>query len=310
MQEENIGPTLGEDTIAKGVLAIAISMFVVPIFMVVYYRFAGAVAVVALILNMILLVGSMAFFQASITLPGLAGLALTIGMAVDANVLVFERMREEGERGASMAQQIRNGFNRAWATIFDSHVTIVLSGIVLYFIGTEEVKGFALTLVIGMVWNLFTAVYVSRVIFDYCNDRGWLKKLTMMKMLDKTNIDFIGPRHICMAVSLIVIVLGLVACVQRRHNIFNIDFTGGTLVTIRLNEHDPQVKSPLNESQRASFVRHKARELPDVTVESLKVGTDKTLNRFNIRTTEQDPEKRGQAGDPQGVRQDACPGRA
>ena len=114
-------------------------------------------------------------------------------MAVDANVLVFERMREEAERGASMAQQIRNGFNRAWVTIFDSHVTIFLSGLVLYFVGTEEVKGFALTLIIGMIWNLFTAVYVSRVIFDFWYDQGWLKQLTMMKMMDKTNIDFIGP---------------------------------------------------------------------------------------------------------------------
>ena len=115
---------------------------------------------------MILLIGSMAFIQATFSLPGLAGLALTIGMAVDANVLVFERMREEKERGASLAQQIRNGFNRAWVTIFDSHVTNFLAAIVLYVVGTEEVKGFALTMIIGMAWNLFTAVFMSRVIFE------------------------------------------------------------------------------------------------------------------------------------------------
>ena len=150
LQEEKVGPTLGDDTIAKGIFAIWISMLVVPVFMLVYYRFAGVVAVVALVVNMILLVGSMAFIQATFSLPGLAGLALTIGMAVDANVLVFERMREEKERGASLAQQIRNGFNRAWVTIFDSHVTIFLAGLVLYMVGTEEVKGFALTMIIGM----------------------------------------------------------------------------------------------------------------------------------------------------------------
>ncbi len=127
LQEEKVGPTLGEDTIAKGVLAIWVSMLVVPIFMLVYYRFAGVVAVVALVVNMILLIGSMAFIKATFSLPGLAGLALTIGMAVDANVLVFERMREEKERGAGLAQQIRNGFNRAWITIFDSHVTNFLA---------------------------------------------------------------------------------------------------------------------------------------------------------------------------------------
>ena len=164
-QEEKVGPTLGEDSIAKGWRAIWVSMLVVPIFMVIYYRFAGIVAVIALVANMILLLGTMAFMQATFSLPGLAGLALTIGMAVDANVLVFERMREEKERGASLAQEIRNGFNRAWVTIFDSHVTNLLAAIVLYIVGTEEVKGFALTMIIGMLWNLFTAVFMSRVIF-------------------------------------------------------------------------------------------------------------------------------------------------
>ncbi len=290
LQEENVGPTLGEDTITKGIFAIIISMIVVPVFMIVYYRFAGVVAVVALMLNLLLLIASMAFLQASFTLPGLAGLALTIGMAVDVNVLIFERMREEAERGASMAQQIRNGFNRAWVTIFDSHVTIFLSGLVLYTVGTDEVKGFALTLIIGMIWNLFTAVYVSRVIFEFWYDQGWLKKVTMLKMMDKTHIDFIGPRKICMTVSVILIALGLVATGLRGRGMYNIDFTGGTLVTIRLDETDPKVKD-LSESGRTTFVREKAGLLPDVTVESLSVGGDKSGERFNIRTTEQKIEK-------------------
>ena len=243
LQEEKVGPTLGEDTIAKGVRAIWVSMLVVPIFMLVYYRFAGLVAVIALVVNMILLIGSMAFMQATFSLPGLAGLALTIGMAVDANVLVFERMREEKERGASLAQQIRNGFNRAWVTIFDSHVTNFLAAVVLYMVGTEEVKGFALTMMIGMAWNLFTAVFMSRVIFEFCYSKGWLKKVTMLKLMDKTNFDFIGPRYICMAGSLILIVLGLIATYCARQSMFNIDFTGGTLVTIRLNANDPSVKA-------------------------------------------------------------------
>jgi SecD/SecF fusion protein len=290
LQEETVGPTLGVDTIAKGEFAIGISLLVVPIFMLIYYRFAGFVAVLALLVNMVLLIGSMAYIGATFSLPGLAGLALTIGMAVDANVLVFERMREEKERGASLAQQIRNGFNRAWVTIFDSHVTNLLAAIVLFIVGTEEVKGFALTMIIGMLWNLFTAVFMSRVIFDYCYSRGWLKKVTMLKMLDKTNIDFIGPRYICMAGSLVLIILGLIATGVRRQGMFNIDFTGGTLVTIRLNDDDPEVKN-LNESERAQLVRVKAKDLPDVTVESLRMGQDKRLARFNIRTTEQNIQK-------------------
>jgi SecD/SecF fusion protein len=302
LQEEKIGPTLGEDTIAKGIRAIEVSMLVVPIFMLIYYRFAGLIAVIALVLNMVLLIGSMAFIQSTFSLPGLAGLALTIGMAVDANVLVFERMREEKERGAGMAQQIRNGFNRAWVTIFDSHVTLLLSAVVLYAVGTEEVKGFALTMIIGMLWNLFTAVFVSRVLFEFWYQRGRLKSLTMLKMLNNPNYNFTGYRHLCMVVSLVLVALGLGAFVARgglgsrlglNNTMYNIDFTGGTLVTIRLNEDDPAVKN-LNESQRASFVRERAGEksgaLPDVTVESLKVSGDTSLTRFNIRTTDARPD--------------------
>jgi SecD/SecF fusion protein len=175
-------------------------------------------------------------------------------------------------------------------TIFDSHVTNFLAALVLYAVGTEEVKGFALTMIIGMAWNLFTAVFMSRVIFEFCYARGWLKDLKMFKMLGKTDIDFIGPRYYCMAGSLILIVLGLIATAVRGQSMFNIDFTGGTLVTIRLNENDPTVK-PLSESQRAQLVRQKASVLPDVTVESLRMAEDKTLGRFNIRTTEQNPER-------------------
>jgi SecD/SecF fusion protein len=290
LQEEKIGPTLGEDTINKGMRAIVISMLVVPLFMVYYYRFAGCVAVVALVMNMILLLGSMAYTGSTFTLPGLAGLALTIGMSVDANVLIFERMREEKERGASLAQQIRNGFSRAWATIFDSHVTVLLSGVVLFLIGTEEVKGFALTLIIGMVWNLFTAVWVSRVFFDFWYAQGWLKKATMMKILDKTRIDFVGPRYYFMAGSVIVIALGLAAFFARGRTMYNIDFTGGTLVTIRLNEQAPEVKN-LSVDQRITYVRHKASVLPDITVESLNVEGEQRGLRFNIRTTESDVKK-------------------
>jgi len=292
LQEENVGPTLGEDSIAKGWRAIWVSMLVVPIFMIIYYRFAGVVAVVALVVNMILLVGSMAFIQATFSLPGLAGLALTIGMAVDANVLVFERMREEKERGASLAQQIRNGFNRAWVTIFDSHVTNLLAAIVLYAVGTEEVKGFALTMILGMLWNLFTAVFMSRFIFETAYANGWLRELHFRKMWDKTNIDFVSPRYYCMAVSLVLIALGLAAFFARGKSMYNIDFTGGTLVTIRLNEADATVSS-LSSSKRTEFVREKAGVLPDVTIESLRVSQNQKEQaaRFNIRTTEQDAQK-------------------
>jgi SecD/SecF fusion protein len=283
--EEKIGPTLGQDTIQKGLRAITVSLVVVPIVMVLVYNFAGLVAVFAMFLNMLLLVASMALTDSSFTLPGLAGLALTIGMSVDANVLIFERMREEKEKGASLGQQIRNGFDKAWVTIFDSNITTILSGMILWFVGTQEIKGFALTLIIGLVWNLFTAVWVSRVIFDFSYSRGWLKKLSFRQILPHTSFDFIGPRRYCIAASLIVITIGTSWFIYQGKRNYNIDFTGGTLVTIRLNEQAPAVKD-LSPTARASYVRGKAgATLPDVAVESLNIGSEAAGLRFNIRTT-------------------------
>ncbi|MFM7130045.1 MAG: protein translocase subunit SecD [bacterium] len=288
LQEEKVGPTLGQDTIQKGVYAIAISMIVVPIFMVFYYRICGIIAVIALVLNLILLVGFMSLTTSTITLPGLAGLALTIGMAVDANVLIFERMREEKDKGASLNEQIRNGFDRAWTTILDANITTVLSGVVLFYIGTEEIKGFALTLIVGLVWNLITAVYVTRVIFDFLASRGMLKEISMLRFLSSTSIDFVGKRQVAAMVSVIVIGIGLLAFAVRvnNHNMFNIDFTGGTLVTVRLNEKDAAVAGK-SVDQRSAYVRTTASVLPDVTIETLNVGGEE-VSRFNIRTSDED----------------------
>jgi SecD/SecF fusion protein len=283
--EEKIGPTLGQDTIQKGLRAITVSMVVVPVVMVLVYNFAGLVAVFAMLLNMLLLVASMSLTDSSFTLPGLAGLALTIGMSVDANVLIFERMREEKEKGASLGQQIRNGFDKAWVTIFDSNITTILSGLILWFVGTQEIKGFALTLIIGLAWNLFTAVWVSRVIFDFWYSQGWLKKLAFRQVLPHTSFDFIGPRRYCIAASLLIITVGMTWFFYQGKRNYNIDFTGGTLVTIRLNDQAPAIKD-MSPTARASYVREEAgRRLPDVAVESLNVGTEAAGLRFNIRTT-------------------------
>lgn len=286
--EEKVGPTLGQDTIAKGIRAVFISMIVVPIFMVIYYKAAGVIAVIALVLNLLLLVGFMSLTSSTFTLPGLAGLSLTIGMAVDANVLIFERMREEKDKGASIREQVRNGFDRAWTTILDANITTVLSGIVLFAIGTEEVKGFALTLIIGLVWNLFTAVYVSRVLFDYLVDKGVIKELHMMRFMANTSIDFVGKRRLAALASIIVIGIGLLAFVVRisQGTMFNIDFTGGTLVTIRLNDQDSSIAGQ-SIDRRTAYVREKAKLLPDVTVETLNVENEKAGTRFNIRTSDE-----------------------
>jgi preprotein translocase subunit SecD len=167
LEERTVGPSLGADSIREGVRASIGSLIVVMIFLVIYYRLSGVNAVVALMLNLVILLAFMAYAGAVLTLPGIAGVILTIGMGVDSNVLVFERIREELRNGKANASAVELGFDRAFLTIIDTHVTTVVSAIFLFLFGTGPVKGFAVTLVIGLIANVFTSIYVSRAIFDY-----------------------------------------------------------------------------------------------------------------------------------------------
>jgi len=167
LEERTVGPSLGADSIREGVRASLVSLIVVMIFLVIYYRLSGVNAVVALMLNLIILVAFMAYAGAVLTLPGIAGVILTIGMGVDSNVLVFERIREELRSGKAPASAVSVGFDRAFLTIIDTHVTTIVSAVFLFLFGTGPVRGFAVTLVIGLLANVFTSIYVSRAIFDY-----------------------------------------------------------------------------------------------------------------------------------------------
>src|SRR5580704_1779527 len=167
LEERTVGPSLGADSIRQGVRASIGSIVVVMIFLVFYYRLSGVNAVVALFLNLLILVAFMAFAGAVLTLPGIAGVILTIGMGVDSNVLVFERIREELRNGKTPAAAVEQGFDKAFLTIIDTHVTTIVSAIFLFLFGTGPVKGFAITLVIGLLANVFTSIYVSRAIFDW-----------------------------------------------------------------------------------------------------------------------------------------------
>jgi preprotein translocase subunit SecD len=166
LQESVVGPSLGADSIRKGVLASIVGMLAVMIFMLIYYHGAGINADLALMLNLVILLGFMGYFKATLTLPGIAGVILTIGMGVDSNVLIFERIREELRAGKSPAAAVDQGFAHAWVTIVDTHVTTIVSALILFLFGTGPVKGFAVTLSFGLFANLFTAVFVSRHIFD------------------------------------------------------------------------------------------------------------------------------------------------
>jgi preprotein translocase subunit SecD len=167
LEERTVGPSLGSDSIRAGVTAAIIGMLAVLVFMLVYYHAAGINADIALILNLIILLGFLGFSGATLTLPGIAGVILTVGMGVDSNVLIFERIREELRNGKTPPSAVEQGFGHAWITIVDTHVTTIVSAVILFIFGTGPVRGFAVTLSFGLFANLFTAVFVSRVIFDW-----------------------------------------------------------------------------------------------------------------------------------------------
>jgi preprotein translocase subunit SecD len=171
LEQRTVGPSLGTDSIRAGVRAAIVGMSAVLIFMLIYYRAAGINADVALILNLVILLGFLGFTGATLTLPGIAGVILTVGMGVDSNVLIFERIREELRNGKTPPSAVEQGFGHAWVTIVDTHVTTIVSAVILFLFGTGPVKGFAVTLSFGLFANLFTAVFVSRVIFDWVLSR-------------------------------------------------------------------------------------------------------------------------------------------
>jgi preprotein translocase subunit SecD len=166
-EERTVGPSLGADSIRAGVEASLGGLALVIVFMLFYYRGAGVNAVLALILNMLLTIAALIVIGSTLTLPGIAGLILGIGMAVDSNVLIFERIREEIRLGISIPESIRLGFERAFVTIIDTHITTIISSLILYVTGSGPIRGFAVTLILGLLINLFTAVFVSRTIFNW-----------------------------------------------------------------------------------------------------------------------------------------------
>ncbi|HFB68228.1 MAG TPA: protein translocase subunit SecD, partial [Calditrichae bacterium] len=179
LEERTVGPSLGKDSIEKGTYSAIMGLIAVALFMLVYYKFAGLVADFALFFNIIIILGLMSTVHATLTLPGIAGIILTIGMAVDANVLIFERIREELDRGKTVMSALDEGYARALSAIIDGNVTTLITAVVLYNFGTGPIRGFALTLMIGLVGSLFTAIYVTRTIFEVLLTTKTIKKLSI-----------------------------------------------------------------------------------------------------------------------------------
>ena len=250
LEERTVDPTLGVDSIESGWRAAAIGFVAVAAFMAIYYHFAGLVAVLALFLNLVLLplgmivvagffgliggagMGGSATTLPVLTLPGIAGIVLTVGMAVDANVLIFERIREEMRTGKRFGAALSAGYDKAFSTIFDSNLTTLLTAVILFWQGSGPVKGFAVTLSAGIVASMYTAIVGTRMVFEFLEHRGWLHNLKMTQWVKETKIDFMGLRKLA-AIASIALIAGS-AFVAWRHGAanFGVDFTGGQQLTL------------------------------------------------------------------------------
>jgi SecD/SecF fusion protein len=245
--EDPSDPTLGAENIRSGAVAVVVSLATVFVFCLAYYRLAGIVACFALAANILLTVAVMILFGATLTMPGLAGMVLTVGMSVDANVLIFERMREELAKGASFRMAIRNGFERATTTIIDSNLTTLLTAIILYVIGTDQLVGFAVTLTLGLVISMFTAIFCARVIFEVWERTGTVRTLHFMQFLTNSNFDFVRYMGHCITASCIIIGIGLAAAFWRGGGIFDIDLRGGSSIQVALNQ-------PMSDAQMRQYL--------------------------------------------------------
>ncbi len=236
LSEENVSPELGQEERTKGIIASLIALITVVIAMVGYYRFAGVVASCAVIFNILIMWGVLQNIDAAITLPGIAGIVLTIGMAVDANVLVFERFREEFKISGRIASAIQAGYRKAFSAIVDSNITTIIAALVLIQFDSGPIKGFAVTLIIGIISSMFTALFMTRYFFA-----GWVqnpkhKTLTMSQFIGQTHFDFLAQAKKAILISLAVMVIGSFLFATQYKTMFGMDFTGGYSVNVELAE--------------------------------------------------------------------------
>ncbi len=252
LSEITIGSSLGASNLRRAMFAGIAGLVVVGVIMIVYYLTAGAIANVALILNVLLVLAAMAMLGARITLAGIAGIILTIGMTVDANVLIFERMREERERGSTLRMIIKNGYDKAFSTIIDANITTLLTCVIIYKVGSEEIKGFGLTLGWGIVTSLFTALFVTRTIFTLLIKQKIIKGINMMHLVGVPTIDWYAKRRMFAIMSVALITVGGGALYLEGERVLDVEFLGGTNVELELK---PDVKTKYNDIEIASALQ-------------------------------------------------------
>ena len=237
LDQRSVDPSLGKDSIRSGIYSCVYGTLGVAVFMMFFYFFAGAVANFALMLNVVITMGVMCAFGSTLTLPGIAGLVLSIGMAVDANVLIFERIREELAAGKTLKGALAAGYDRAFGTILDSHVTTLISAGILYYLGTGPIQGFGVTLTIGVAASLFTALLVTRLVFDFMIHKQWMTSIKMMPIMRLTKVDFMAWAKPAFVLSAVLILSGVgYGAFGRGHKMLGVDFAGGDALTLSFKE--------------------------------------------------------------------------
>src|SRR5881398_3287090 len=231
-EERSVSPTLGADSIRASIIAGLVGLAITLVCVAVYYRFAGIIACLALLVNIVLLFGALTMFRFVLTLPGIAGIILTIGLAVDASVLVYERLREELALGKSLKIAIQAAYEKAFSSIFDANVTTLITAVILFWKASGPVKGFAISLTLGILASLFTALIVGRNIFEFFVDTGRLKKISMLHLISSQNINFLGKGFLACMCSLALVVAGATSFYLRGEKNFGVDFRGGDLITL------------------------------------------------------------------------------
>jgi len=296
--EQYVGPSLGKDTITSAVKATVVASAFVIVFMLVYYFYGGLLADIALLFNILIVMSFMIFSESTLTLPGIAGLILSIGMAVDTNVLIFERVREELRAGRDLATAIRLGYDRAFSAIFDTHLTTIATGVILYVWGSGPVAGFAITLNVGLIANFFTAFFVTKVIYAYAVQYNVAQRLSPLhlfgaiRIFSRPNFPFMKYARYFVVLSILTTVIGMSVFISRGRENLDTDFTGGSVAKLELAKplQTEEVRKRIQDAGYTDVqVQSLAATVQKVTSENEIIGTENEQSMqastvFNIRT--------------------------
>lgn len=242
-EERTMSATLGKETVSQGIIAGLAGLSLTLIFVMLYYRMAGIIAMVGLALNILILFGAMAMFGFTFTLPGIAGIILTIGVAVDANVIIYERLREEMAAGKTIRTAINTAYEKAFSAIFDANITTLITALILFWRASGTVKGFAVTLTIGILGSMLAALLCTRILFWWFSDAGMVKKLNFMNLIPQRSFDFLSKRKISFGISGVLILFAIGEMAYEKENALGIDFVGGAQVQFQFQGTD-EIKQP------------------------------------------------------------------